>query len=634
MRLVCILILTSLVSFSCTKEIIQHKLSVSVSPINGGSVTPPSNSYEKGQSLQMLATPTGEYIFKEWKGDLTGTSNPTTLVIDKDKQVTGSFEKRQYPLILTIEGSGTVKEEIIAVATQSQYPSGTTVRLTPQPLEGWAFTGWSGDLTSTTNPLDLKIDKAITLKATFGKLNITSLKIENPIDTLIISKKYKFIVSCLYSNGTKSDISNLFKITNENKLTTIQNDQTVIGAKSGKENIVISYLNQSIKIPLFINDVENVEIPAALKSNGNCNLEVPVLIINYFPTNDGIIHDDMRGPTDWFNYYFPTLEFNKNMLLEHTIATKKSIEEGTRFRDYGKNEVKPYVCMNVVKYINLYDLPLVPWPLDARGNRIDYKTLFKRLNIEYWVNEKNVKEIWFGGYQNFGAEVIKNDPKADKKYFWGIPESNMASPLTSDISNSFRENDDLPIYNKTYIVYALIADDGVGSSLHCRGHQIEVMLDYLDKSPSGNRLFVNNFTGQKNGTHSLNGRAGNTHFPPNATRDYDYENKSLIKSDIMMWQPSGGTQQSINSDNWFNVKYKNINFLLPHTMAFKYGKSYYKDWTKFEAMWHIFWNQSIPGQNNNIDYNLNGQKYKLRNWWELFYNWDDAIKNKKTLWVE
>ena len=168
--------------FSCTKEIIQHKLSVSVSPINGGSVTPPSNSYEKGQSLQMLATPTGEYIFKEWKGDLTGTSNPTTLVIDKDKQVTGSFEKRQYPLNLTIEGSGTIKEEVIAVATQSQYPSGTTVRLTPQPVEGWAFSGWSGDFTGETNPLDIKIDKPINLKALFEKKNITKIFIKNPID--------------------------------------------------------------------------------------------------------------------------------------------------------------------------------------------------------------------------------------------------------------------------------------------------------------------------------------------------------------------------------------------------------------------------------------------------------------------
>ena len=157
MRLGYIIFFAAILLFSCTKEIIQHKLSVSVSPINGGSVTPPSNSYEKGQSLQMLATPSGEYLFKEWEGDLRGSANPSTLIIDKDKVITGTFEKRQYPLNLTIEGSGTIKEEIIAVATQSQYPSGTTVRLTPQPLEGWAFTGWSGDLTSAATPTNLAL---------------------------------------------------------------------------------------------------------------------------------------------------------------------------------------------------------------------------------------------------------------------------------------------------------------------------------------------------------------------------------------------------------------------------------------------------------------------------------------------
>ena len=634
MRLSYIIFFAAILLFSCTKEIIQHKVSVSVSPINGGRVTPPSNSYEKGQSLQMLATPSGEYLFKEWEGDLRGSANPSTLIIDKDKVITGTFEKRQYPLNLTIEGSGTIKEEIIAVATQSQYPSGTTVRLTPQPLEGWVFTGWSGDLTNTTNPLDLKIDKAITLKATFGKLNITSLKIKNPIDTLIISKKYKFIVSCLYSNGTKSDISNLFKITNENKLTTIQNDQTVIGAKPGKENIVISYLNQSVKIPLFINDVENVEIPAALKSNGNCSLEVPVLIINYFPTNDGILHDEKRGPSYFSEYLYPTLDFSKNLLLENIISTKKSIEEGTRFHDYGSNQVKPYVCINVKKYINVYDLPLVPWPLDIRGKRINYKQLFSKLNIENLVNEQGVKEVWIGAYQNFNYPLFQNDPTINKDYFWGINESNMSSPSTGDVSNSFLEQDDLPIYKSTYVVYSLIADEGLAANLHCRGHQIEAMLDFLDKSPVGNRLFINNFTGQKNGTHSLNGRSGNTHFPPNATRDYDYNNKTLIKSDIMTWQPSGGTQQSINSDSWFGIKYPNINLKILNPTAFKYGNEYINYWDKTEAMWHIFWNQSIPGQNNNIEYNLNGQKYKLRNWWELIYNWDETIRNKKTLWVE
>jgi Divergent InlB B-repeat domain len=115
------------VTLGCTKEILTHKLSTDASPLNGGSVTPPSNSFEHGQQVSLTATPNGEYVFKNWQGALSGTTNPTSLLMDADKQVTGVFEKRQYPLNLTIEGNGTVKEEVIAMASQAQYPSGTTV---------------------------------------------------------------------------------------------------------------------------------------------------------------------------------------------------------------------------------------------------------------------------------------------------------------------------------------------------------------------------------------------------------------------------------------------------------------------------------------------------------------------------
>ena len=50
---------------SCTKEIIQQKLTVSVTPENDGTVSPPSNSYEKGSNVSLVATPTGEYLFKQ-----------------------------------------------------------------------------------------------------------------------------------------------------------------------------------------------------------------------------------------------------------------------------------------------------------------------------------------------------------------------------------------------------------------------------------------------------------------------------------------------------------------------------------------------------------------------------------------
>ena len=151
----------------CSKEVLTHKLTTDASPMNGGTVAPPSNSYEHGQQVAVTATPSGEYIFKEWKGSLTGTTNPANLLMDADKQVTGVFEKRQYPLTLTIEGNGTVKEEVIAIASQAQYPSGTTVKLTAKANPGSTFSEWKGDLSGRDSVLTTNITKPINLTAKF-----------------------------------------------------------------------------------------------------------------------------------------------------------------------------------------------------------------------------------------------------------------------------------------------------------------------------------------------------------------------------------------------------------------------------------------------------------------------------------
>lgn len=143
-----------------------------------------------GSTVKLTATPSSEYIFKEWSGGYSGTSNPANIVMDADKIITAVFEKREYPLSLTIVGSGTVAEEVIKIASSAtNYKSGTTVRLTPQHSAGFQFKKWSGDDTSSKSPLDIVVSKPINLTCTFEKMAITSLKIENPIDTLIISKK-------------------------------------------------------------------------------------------------------------------------------------------------------------------------------------------------------------------------------------------------------------------------------------------------------------------------------------------------------------------------------------------------------------------------------------------------------------
>ena len=171
-----LLILSFICLISCTKEIIQIKLTVSVTPTNGGTVSPPSNSYEKGSNVSLVATPTGEYLFKQWQGSISGTSNPTSITMDADKSVTGVFEKRQYPLTLTIEGSGTVKEEVIALATQALYPSGTTVRMTAISNMGWEFKEWKGDYVGIDSSFILPVNSAKNVTAVFAEIKSVSLK--------------------------------------------------------------------------------------------------------------------------------------------------------------------------------------------------------------------------------------------------------------------------------------------------------------------------------------------------------------------------------------------------------------------------------------------------------------------------
>lgn len=584
-----------------------------------------------GSQVKLTALPATGWYFDSWTGSATGNANPLSVDINSSKTITAVFKRKKFDLTVSVEGEGTVTEQV--VVQPGQYDFETQVKLTATPAEGWEFVNWTGDIDSSDNPITITVNTAKNITANFNKLELVSMEILNPIDTLVISRKHKFQVEGTYSNGSKVDLSELVEITSQNENITILEKNEITGAKGGIETAVIRYSDSTINLDLLIQDYEILEPPINLRGDGQCELSVPVILINYFPTNDGVIQDERRGPTDWNVYYEPTLEHMKEVIMQNVLVTKNSIEEGTRFRDFGGNTKPKYVCIDIIKVINLYSLPLKRWGVpDSRVNTIDYKILFPKLNIEDYVNNAGVKEIWLGAFQNFGATVIQQDESIDRDFFWGIPESNMSSPLTGDISNSWRIQNDLPIYNKSYIVYALIGDSGADSNLHMRGHQIEVMMNYLDKSPASHRLFENQFVGRKNNSYAYNGRVGNTHFPPNASTDYDYYSSYMISSDILSWKPDGGDTTSFNRDTYFNINYENIDFVVPTARSFKFGDFGDRDLSKSELMWHILWNQSIPGYQNNIPFVKDGVEYTLTNWWDLIYNWDEAIQQGKTLW--
>lgn len=610
---------------ACKKDIPQKQLSVVVTPDVGGSVSPSSGTYAMGSTVKLLATPSAEYIFKEWTGGYTGSTNPANIIMDADKTVTCVFEKRQYPLSLTIVGSGTVKEEIIRVAGAStNYTSGTTVRLTPQPITGFQFKKWSGDDTSSKSPLDIVVSKSINLTCTFEKMEITSLTIENPLDTLVLGHKYKYIVKGIYPNGTTIDLSDSVKITSLTKNVEISS-ANITAIKSGDVKFQISYKNFTISDDVYISSIEYLNIPEYLSTPAsNSQIVVPVIIINWIPAANGISVDSnvstVSGNQDWgsISKFGMSVKTLNQWILSNDLKVKYGIEEGSKFRGYNNPNATSYVGIKVIKYINIYEMPLVfPGDLIQGPNVLipDYKTIFEKIKLKELVETLGVKEVWLN-WTNMQGNI------------W-VPESNMASLSTGDISNSYHRQNDLPIYNKTYVVYGTAFDRWFAEMLHCRGHQLEAQMEYINKT-----FFWQDFVGYPKGApqpYFQGGRCGSTHYTPNSTTDYDYDNSTLISSDITDWNPNNdGKKIMVNNNTW---KYKRT---VPFQVPLVENHTRWNDMANYivgtdpQSGWLIYWFQSIPS-NMPITYTQSGTKYTIENWWDIFYNWDDAIKSNKKL---
>ena len=170
---------------NCTKDSdVQYDLKISVLPSEGGTVSPISGVYKDGQLTSITAKPSPEFIFTGWSGDVNSSENPLSLVMTSNKNIIANFEKRKYTLSIIVEGNGTVREEIVQnKSTNSDFPSGTLVKLTAIPNTGSEFVKWSGDYQGIDNPLVVTLDKAKSVTVKFKEKNTivtSSVKIEIP----------------------------------------------------------------------------------------------------------------------------------------------------------------------------------------------------------------------------------------------------------------------------------------------------------------------------------------------------------------------------------------------------------------------------------------------------------------------
>ncbi len=184
-------------------------------------------------------------------------------------------------------------------------------------------------------------------------------------------------------------------------------------------------------------------------------------------------------------------------------------------------------------------------------------------------------------------------------YHWGSiapAESYMAGPY-GNIANSYLVNN-MPICSKTYILYNYNYGRGTNEAVHNHGHQFGKMFKHV-----GDPLFENNFIGpfstygSNDGSGTNYHRCGWTHVPPNTGFEYDYANTRDSWTDCEDWTPNG-TGQKVNI---------NCN-----------------EWQCLEAKFHVWRWQNMPG--------LSNPNPELSNWWDFIGDFDNAKATAEKLY--
>jgi hypothetical protein len=151
-----------------TAIFVQGTFVITVNQATGGTITlsPSKPAYALGDVVTVTATSATGYSFSSWGGDVSGTTNPTTITVAKNSTVSASFA-----LIAggsyTITISGTVGGTIILSPNKTNYNSGDSVSITATPNTGYTFSSWGGDISGSTNPQTFTVTKNMTISATF-----------------------------------------------------------------------------------------------------------------------------------------------------------------------------------------------------------------------------------------------------------------------------------------------------------------------------------------------------------------------------------------------------------------------------------------------------------------------------------
>jgi hypothetical protein len=117
----------------------SHFLTVDVGPSDGGSVSlepfQHAEGYAAGAELMLTAVASEGYEFVDWSGALTGSENPTTIIMDSDKIITANFSEvspSPFPWWWIVVGVGVAALPVYFLVLRKTVSSG---KASPEPEE-------------------------------------------------------------------------------------------------------------------------------------------------------------------------------------------------------------------------------------------------------------------------------------------------------------------------------------------------------------------------------------------------------------------------------------------------------------------------------------------------------------------
>ncbi|MGE5478949.1 MAG: Ig-like domain-containing protein [Chloroflexota bacterium] len=412
----------------------------------------------------------------------------------------------------------------------------------------------------------------------------------------------------------------------------VDNNGVITALKAGKANITATYKGAVAKTEVTVlapvKPMEKEPLDKFLSTaTPNHIFEMPILIVQYLPTTDGITKDPAYAPDLW-DLSKISLADSKARTSEGIHRFKFAIEQGSRFRGYKNPAAPSSIGIKVVDLITIYE-PVPPGLQNGGYNEgtlqysYDFDAMFERFNFRDYVENKGVKQIWIwaGGTQpymsNFDFDLHKPEGACRASF-----ESYMSTPTDVQAMNGYNP-EPLPVYSKTYTVIdqSHFYPSFTAVNFEPFTHQFESLLFAQNNLQDGDsHLFWDKFVGKRN-------RCGWTHTPPNTDINYGYfhyiqADTNRVKPewcDIEDWIPAGGKKSLISYHNWEDIHYD-----WPDGVD-NFGE-------REELQWFIYWLQAIPGYENNIPYTVNERKAKMTNWWRFWYDWDAYVHDEYALW--